>query len=240
MKRPLPKLLFLFSLLLLGAAYGVKSYPVITLKEIDISGSNRITADNIPVALGQNIFDIDLSRVVNVVYSSHFVETVSARIDHTGKLLVKVVEKVPVAYIYLDDLYAITARGELVPSNIADTIFTLPVIQGFKADTVGMYQVINSPALRSALKLIKDMREKHADTFANLSEVRVNDAGLGLIFEPGSVVVNFGWGDNDKKIERMQNILSSNKNPGLDLDMRLVDLAVMRTRTINKEASNGI
>ena len=87
---------------------------------------------------------------------------------------------------------------------------------------------------------IKDLREKYADTFANLSEVRVNDAGLGLIFEPGSIVVNFGWGDNDKKIERMQNILSSNKNPGLDLDLRLVDLAVMRTRTINKEANYGI
>jgi len=240
MKRPLPKLLFLFSLLLLGVGYGVKSYPVITLKEIDISGSSRITADNVPVTLGQNIFDIDLLRVVNAVYGNRFVESVSARIDHMGKLLVKVVEKVPIAYIYLDDLYAVTARGELVPSNIADTILTLPVIQGFRADSVSMYQVIDSPALRSALRLIKDLREKYADTFANLSEVRVNDSGLGLIFEPGSVVVNFGWGDNDKKIERMQNILSSNKNPGLDLDMRLVDLAVMRTRTINKEASNGI
>ncbi len=240
MRRPLPKLLFLFSLLLLGAAYGIKSYPVITLKEIDISGSNRISADNLPVSLGQNIFDIDLSHVVNAVYSSHFVESVSARIDHTGKLIVKIVEKTPVAYIYLDDLYALTARGELVPTNIADTILTLPVIQGFQTDTVSMYQIIDRPALRAALKLIKDMRERHADLFANLSEVRVNDAGLGLIFEPGSVVVNFGWGDNDKKIERLQNILSSNKNPGLDLDVRLVDLAVLRTRTINKEASNGI
>lgn len=240
MKRPLPKLLFLFSLLLLGAGYGVKSYPVITLKEIDISGSNRITADNLPVRLGQNIFDIDLSRVVNAVYSKHFVESAFARIDHTGKLLVKVAEKAPVAYIYLDDFYAVTARGELVPANINDTILTLPVIQGFSVDTVRMYQVIADPAMRAALRLIKDMRDKHPDTFANLSEVRVNDAGLGLIFEPGSVVVNFGWGDNDKKIERMQNILSSNKNPGLDLDLRLVDLAVMKTRIINKEATNGI
>jgi cell division septal protein FtsQ len=240
MRRPLPKLLFLFSLLLLGAGYGAKSYPVITLREIDVYGSSRITADNVPVMLGENIFDIDLPRVVNAVYGNHFVESVSARIDHTGKLLVRVVEKAPVAYIYLDDLYAVTARGELVPANITDTILTLPVIQGFRVDTVRMYQVIDSPAMRAALRLIKDMREKHADTFANLSEVRVNDAGLGLIFEPGSIVVNFGWGDNDKKIERMQNILSSNKNPGLDLDMRLVDLAVMRTRTINREANNGI
>jgi cell division septal protein FtsQ len=240
MKRPLPKLLFLFSLLLLGAGYGMKSYPIITLKEIDISGSSRITADNLPVMLGQNIFDIDLTRVVNTVYGNHFVESAFARIDHTGKLLVKVVEKVPIAYIYLDDLYAVTARGELVPANIADTILTLPVIQGFRADSMGMYQVLDSPAIRAALKLIKDMREKHADVFANLSEVRVNDVGLGLIFEPGSIVVNFGWGDNDKKIERIQNILSSNKNPGLDLDLRLVDMAVMKTRTINREACNGI
>jgi cell division septal protein FtsQ len=240
MRRPLPKLLFFFSVLLLGAAYGVKSYPVITLKEIAITGSNRITADIVPVTLGQNIFDIDLSRVVNAIHSNHFVESCSARVDHTGKLSLKIIEKVPVAYIYLDDLYAVTARGELVPTNIADSIFTMPLIQGFKTEPVTMYQVIDSPSLRAALKLIKDMREKHADVFANLSEVRVNDSGLGLIFEPGSVVVNFGWGDNDKKIERMQNILSSNKNPGLDLDMRLVDLAVLKTRTINREASNGI
>jgi cell division septal protein FtsQ len=240
MRRPLPKLLFLVSLLLLGAGYAAKTYPLITLREIDISGSTRITADDLPVVLGQNVLDIDLSRIVNVVYGNHFVESVSARVDFAGKLYVKVTEKVPVAYIYLDDLYGVTAKGELVPTDIADTVFSLPIIQGLRIDTVGMYQVIASPALRAAIRLIREIREKHTDVFANLSELRVNDSGLGLIFEPGSVVVNFGWGDNEKKIERIQNILTSNKNPGLDLDLRLVDLAVLRTRTINKEASNGI
>ncbi len=240
MKRALPKLLFLFSLLLLGAGYAMKQYPVITLRDIEITGSTRITAENLPVTLGENVLNTDLTRVVNAVYGHHFVERVYARIDHTGKLLVNVTEKVPVAYILLDDLYGVTSRCELVPTNIADTIFSLPVIQGLHVDTVQMYQIIDKPELRSALRLVVDLRSKRPDVFANLSEVRVNASGLGLIFEPGSIVVNYGWGDNDKKIDRLQNILTGNKNPGLDLDLRLVDLAVLRTRTINREASNGI
>ena len=136
MKRPLPKLLFLFSLLLLGRRLW-QSNPIRSLRS-KRSTSPAATASPRTICrspLGKTSLISTWREVVNAVYGNHFVESVSAKIDHTGKLLVKVVEKVPVAYIYLDDLYAITARGELVPSNIADTIFTLPVIQGLQSLT---------------------------------------------------------------------------------------------------------
>lgn len=240
MIRRFPKLLFLFSLLLLGAGYAMTQYPVLTLHTVEITGTDRIASEILPVAIGQNVLDIDLTRVLNAVTATGFVESASARVDHRGKLSINVTEKVPVGYIYHDNIYAVTDRGELVPSGIIDTIMSLPVIRGLKMDTIRLFKNIDDPSLREALKLLRIVRQVYPRSYANLSEVRITATGLSLIFEPGSVVANVGWGDYDKKIERVEKILADNKNPGLDIDLRLVDLAVLKTRISNREVNNGI
>jgi cell division septal protein FtsQ len=240
MIRHFPKLLFVFSLLLLGAGYGLTQYPVITLRTVEITGTDRIAEESLPVSLGQNVLDINLRWVLNAVIVNTFVESASAKIDHRGKLAISVVEKTPVAYVYLGNIYAVTERGELIPTTTVDTIMSLPVIQGVKMDTVRCFQIVNSPGLREAIKLLRIMRRVYPRTYAELSEVLVSGPGLSLIFEPGSVVINLGWGAYEKKIEHVERILADNKNPGLDLDLRFVDLAIMKTRVSNREVNDGI
>ena len=71
MRRPLPKLLFLFSVLLLGAAYGIKSYPVITLKEAErrtieaalkSTGGDKSKAARTLAKAGAKVADVDLGK----------------------------------------------------------------------------------------------------------------------------------------------------------------------------------
>lgn len=238
--RRISRLLFLTSLLLLGGGYAIKSYPVLTVKNITIAGTDRIAVGDLPVFTGQNVLDVDLKRVVNAVIARNFVERATANFDQRGNLAVAVIEKKPVSYLFDTRLYAVTENGELTPSNLADTILSLPIIQGVEADSVKLFEIIDNSGLREALKAIKVVRENCPKMANSLSEVRVGQTGLGMIFEPGSIVVSLGWGDYEKKIKSVENILSSNKNPGLDLDMRFPELAIMKSRTSNREASNGI
>ena len=69
----------------------------------------------------------------------------------------------------------------------------------------------------------------------------MNDDDLKLIIEPGSIVVHLGLGEFETKIQRIEKILESNKNPGLDIDLRMVDLAVLKSRvSMDREVNNGI
>ena len=238
--RRVSRMLFLTSLLLLGCGYAIKSYPILTVKSITISGTDRIAANDLPVSPGENVLNVELRRVVDAVASHSFVENTSARFDQRGNLMVNVVEKKPISYLFDTRLYAVTERGELTPANLADTILSLPVIQGVEADSVKLFEIIDNSGLREALKAIKVVREVSPRLSNSLSEVRVGQTGLGMIFEPGSIVVSLGWGDYEKKIKNAENILSSNKNPGLDLDLRFTELAIMKSRTSNREATNGI
>ena len=62
-----------------------------------------------------------------------------------------------------------------------------------------------------------------------------------LIIEPGSIVVHLGWGEVERKVQRIEQILEKNKNPGLDIDLRFVELAVLKSRVSkDREVNNGI
>jgi hypothetical protein len=210
------------------------------LKEVVITGTKRIDQTKIPVTVGQNLFDVDIAHVLGAVTSNTFVDYATAKIDYRGTLTLEVKEKEAVAYLYHGGLYAVTPQFELIPLSVMDSAVALPIIQGINLDSVELFQTIPDPALHKCIGLIERLAETHGGLYRNLSEVGSEPDGLHLIFEPGSVIVNIGWGEYDKKFSEIEKVLASNKNPGLDLDLRLADLAIVKTRVLNREVNNGI
>ncbi len=231
---------FFFSLLLLGAGYGLKSYPLLKVSYVQVVGSDKLTAADLPVSVGQNLLAVDFEAVVSAAMKHQYIASAAAKADHYGKVTVAVTEKVPVSYIYIDDLYGLTHRGELIPSNLNDSGRHLPIVRGIKLERPYPFSQTDHADLRAVIEVIQSMQAQKPKLFEALSEVVAADGELKLIFEPGSIVVNLGWGHTEDKLARLEEILMTNKNPGIDIDLRLADIAVMKSRMTNREVNHGI
>ncbi len=241
MSKRIATYLFFFSLLVLGAGFALKRYPVVTVSYVEVLGSDKISASDVPVTVGENLLNVDMSAIVGSMMRNNFIASAAARADQYGKVTVSVTEKSPVSYLYLNRLYGVSGHCELLPSDLNDQGLHLPIIRGITVKNAVCFSVIDNAALRAAVRLIEVMKSRYPRSYDTLSEILLDGNDLKLIFEPGSIVVHLGWGDYDKKIQKIEQILESNKNPGLDIDLRLVDLAILKSRVSkDREVNNGI
>jgi cell division septal protein FtsQ len=241
MSKRIATYLFFFSLLVLGGGIAMKKYAVVTVSYVEVLGSNKVTASDVPVTVGENLLNVDLHAIISSMMKHNFIASAAARADQYGKVTVTVTEKTPVSYLYLNRLYGVSSTCELLPADLNDQGLHLPIIRGITIKNAVCFSVIDNASLRAAVKLVETMRSRYPRSYDTLSEILLDGNDLTLIFEPGSIVVHFGWGECDKKIQRIEQILESNKNPGLDIDLRLVDLAILKSRVSkDREVNNGI
>lgn len=241
MSKRIATYLFFFSLLVLGAGYAMTRYPVFKVSYVDIIGTDKLGAADIPVTVGENLLKVDMKAIINSVMKHNFIATAAVRADHYGKITVSVTEKTPVSYVYLNRLYGVTSRCELLPGDLNDQGLHLPIIRGVNVKNPVCFSIVDDAALRAALALIETAKTKYPRSYDTLSEIVIERDQLKLIIEPGSIVIHLGVGDFEKKIQRIEKILENNKNPGLDIDLRMVDLAVLKSRvSMDREVNNGI
>lgn len=233
--------LFFFSLLVLGTGYAFTKYPVIKVSYVEVIGSSKLSSSDVPVAVGDNLLTVDMSGIVNSMMRHNFIATAAARADQYGKVTVTVSEKQPVSYVYLNRLYGVTNRCELLPDDLNAAGRHLPIIRGLEIKSPVSFTTVDDPSLRAAVALIELLKSRYPRSYDTLSEILLSGKEIDLIFEPGSIVVHLGWGDYDMKIQHIERILESNKNPGLDIDLRFADLAVLKSRVSkDREVNNGI
>lgn len=233
-------MLFLFALVLLGAGIAAREYSVLTVKSVRLMGTDRVAVEQLPVKAGQNLLKVDMGSLAAAALEFPFVESARARANYEGKVTVAVQEKEPVAMVYCGRLYGITERCELLPKELNVRGRQLPVIRLTQVIEIGEFETLDDPAVRAALSVLRDLERENETIYARLSEVVASSDGLVLILEPGSIVVDFGWGFTDTKAAQLEKILQSNKNPGLDIDLRFAEMAIVRSRNVNREVNNGI
>ncbi|MGB5105849.1 MAG: hypothetical protein WBP29_00605 [Candidatus Zixiibacteriota bacterium] len=241
MSKRVATYLFFLSLLMLGAGFAMRKYTVITVSYVEVIGSDKLAAADLPVKAGDNLLNVDMKGIVNSAMKHNFVASASAHADQYGKVSINVTEKVPVSYVYINRLYGITNRCELLPADFNDEGLQLPIIRGVKVKTPVCFSIVDDAALRAAVALVETVKSKYPRSYDTLSEIVIEGNELKLIIEPGSIVAHLGWGDIERKIQRIEQILEKNKNPGLDIDLRLGELAVLKSRVSkDREVNNGI
>lgn len=238
-RRHWPKFLFVFALLLAIGAYAVKAYPVLTLNNVRIVGTEKIVGDQLGVITGGNLLNIDTKGVLDSVMAAPYVKSVEARFNLSGDLVVDVSEKSPVCLVYADRLYGVSEQCELLPVDTT-SVMSLPVIRGIKLGKITLYQPVDNDDLHAAVKLVNLLAGCDAEIWKQVSEILVKDDGLTLILEPGTVVAELGWGDYLKKVGMLTVILAGNKNPALELDLRFADIAILKTNVSNREVKHGV
>ncbi len=235
-----PKILFLFSLLVGVAAWALWRFDVVPVEAVTLSGTTRITVDSLGVRPGENLLALDMGEIAQSVCEREWVASARVNADQYRRVHVEVTEKYPSCYLFSDKLYGVTSAGELIPPRLQEVANSMPVIRGVEVDRPCYYKQVDDAGLRSALELLNYMRSEFMGLHLMISEIICRPDGLVLVMEPGSIVINFGWGRYETKLTRLQEILNDNNNPGLFVDLRFVDLAILKSIASDREVNHGI
>ncbi|MFH2055361.1 MAG: FtsQ-type POTRA domain-containing protein [bacterium] len=238
MRRRLPKIIFLVALLLGAGCLALQRYPILKVQGVEVSGSERIDAAALGVAVGGNVFAFDTDALLDSIIARPFVESASVRFDLEGTLQVQVQEKMPVCYIYTDGPHGLSAACELLPP--CDTLTSLPMIRGGAMKNVSDYDFVDDSNLHAAIKLLNLMKDRVPLLLEQISEILVRDQGLELVLEPGTAVVELGWGEYQRKLEMLELVLAGNRNPALRLDLRFGDIAILKASDSNRRSNHEL
>nr|WP_321513641.1 FtsQ-type POTRA domain-containing protein [uncultured Pseudodesulfovibrio sp.] len=128
--------LSLIAVLGVGLLYGYRlmtSHPYFELKEIHITGNDRLShgdiLDNADVALGLNCMEMNVGEVERKLSANPWINSVTVRRDLPNRLYITVQEKVPAFWTRKNDnLYFADAKGSVIAPMNPGELASLPIL----------------------------------------------------------------------------------------------------------------
>lgn len=126
--------LLLFIAIIAGILAFLFVSPVFNIKDIEVSGNNKINAEEIKslstLSLDQNIFKFSKENVDNGIKQNAYIETVEITRKLPNKVEIKVTERTPAYQIKFGNAYAyIDENGNILEINDED--LKLPLLTGY-------------------------------------------------------------------------------------------------------------
>lgn len=162
--RILRRLAPVMFLLALGgsAAYGARAgwhflmtSPRFAVTHVDVRGAHAMSPDAIreraPITLGENIFQIDLTKIDAALADEPWIASVTSSRELPHGILIEVHERVAAAAVLLDGIYLADAEGRLFKRAHGDEAASLPVITGLTRDDVSHDPDSAGARIRAAL-----------------------------------------------------------------------------------------
>lgn len=199
--------------------------PLFALREVRFDGLSHARDDELlarsGLALGENLFRVDLARAARALQSHPWVE--SARLERRppGTILASIAEHKPAALVQLGALYLLDEQGRLFKRAAPEDGLDLPLITGLSRETWQDQQL----RLFAALHLL-DTWQAGGFALAALSEVRLDEGGGFTLFaRDGALVqeIRLGATDISLKLKRLAQVRAALARRGeqaarIDLD----------------------
>lgn len=214
-----------------GSARGKEwlfSSPTFALERIGFEGTNRASQDELlrlsGLALGDNIFETDLSGAEKAMAGQPWVRAVAVERSYPRTLLVKVVEHEAAALADLGGLYYVSEEGKafkkLAPGEDGD----LPILVGVTRDEYVANEAEIERLFREALEALDVYHRAGLEQRAPVSEVRI-DRVEGLTFFCGreAAAVKLGTGDYQDKFSRLDKLLTELSRRGAKAEVIRLD-----------------
>ena len=148
------------------AAYQVVDYlgraPLFALNALEVEGLQILDGDDVlaasGLAVGTNIFTVDLQEVEQRLEEVCWIERVLVVRKPPARLGVEIVERRRAAWVELGAIYGISRDGVLLPQDRAagepEQVLNLPVISGLETagDSLWLGMEVRDPALTALLR----------------------------------------------------------------------------------------
>ena len=153
---------------------------------LKVTGSDKVTVQDLRVEEAQISYQLPLTMVVNVVER-------------------KAVAVVPAQFGYL----TLDSKGQVIASEPAIQDTSVPMISGVKAGNILLGDTVVDKPILAALEYLNSLDE---ETFKNIAEVNIGDPDAIMAYTVSGVQIRLGDGkDLAKKAELTQSMLQDIK-----------------------------
>jgi cell division protein FtsQ len=234
-------------LMALSAILGFRSYLLrsprfhIAIKEID--GLHYVRQNQVLMKVkeieerNRNLMALDIDRLRRSLELLPWVKGAIVRRALPDKLLIQVVERVPIAFARVEDsTWLVDEEGTLLETRSEQfSEFDFPVIVGFEAGFESDVLARNRKRIALYKRLMASLDDNGAGLSRDVSEVHVQDAdGISVILNDDTVLVHLGADQFQEKFRRylaMSRELKQ-KYPLLDsVDIRFENQLVINTNS---------
>ncbi len=213
----------------------IVSLPVFTIRTVQVEGTQHLDKARIlksaAIHPGENIFRADLAKASRLLRKEFAAQdfTLFRRLPDT--IVIRVVEREPVALINDGELVGVDAQGVLLPHIGADMVDSLPIITG-----VTGARTLNEPGakerLMAGLRLLDAITRQAPGVQKRISEINAANAstlGISLLDNGIEVVIgDGGWAGKLPNLEKVIRQVVSRGDSVQSVDMRFGEKIFIR------------
>lgn len=200
-----------------GAAWGAKTYvtksPRFVIKTVTVEGAARLTPDAVAraggVAVGQNVFALDLEQARAKIEKEPYVAhaTVTRRLPNT--IAIQVTEREPAVLVSIgESLFVATHEGEIF-KEVADGDPTdLPLVTGIRPDQVANDREGATLLVRRALEVVEELDKTSIPKRYPIEEIHLDkDGSVEAVVGREAISLVLGTAPFKSKIEEADRVL---------------------------------
>ncbi|MBF0559436.1 MAG: FtsQ-type POTRA domain-containing protein [Nitrospirae bacterium] len=201
---------------------------LLLVREIVFTGNRHLKNDELGATLGarknSELFGVSGRDLYLKLRKSPWIKDAIVRRELSGRVIVKVTERVPVALLMLEDRpYLIDNEGYLLEQMKEGTILLLPVIKGIDP-------VRDKATYAEAVKFVGVLHDRRVVSYqgdVEISGQRPEDITLKV----DNIIIKVGMDDFEKKLERLEFVRDEihKRNMTVEyIDLRFANKIVVR------------
>lgn len=201
-----------------GAAWGARTYvtksPRFSIRTITVEGASKLTPESIAkaggVAVGQNVFSVDLEQAKKAIEKEPYVAeaTVTRKLPNT--ISIQVVERQPAILVALEDkLFLATQDGHVFKELGPEDAYDLPLVTGIKPELAVNDRDGLAILVRRALDVVDEVQKTSIAKRYPVQEVHLEvDGTCELVVGREGISIHLGAPPFKGKLEQADRVLA--------------------------------
>ncbi|MDQ7784651.1 MAG: FtsQ-type POTRA domain-containing protein [Desulfomonilaceae bacterium] len=181
--------------------------PYFNLQEVDVTGTKRLSRDEIveasEIEAGINLLTVDLGAVTERLKRHPWIRSASVYRRFPGRLIMEIEERSPRAILAAEKLYYVDEQAEYFSRLLPGDSISFPLFTGVTPSQLESHGLEIREMLRLGLGLVDLLERSGSDPdISRISEIRMDlDDGLSVHTKSGRIVV-LGKGEFERKLKR--------------------------------------
>ena len=201
-----------------GVAWGAKRYmmtsPRFSVKSVAVEGNARLSPEEVAraggIAIGDNVFALDLDDARRKVEADPWIKTATVTRKLPGAVVVKVVEHEPAAVVAIGDrLFLASRAGEVFKEVGSEDPLDFPVLTGLEPEAAAADREGTEKRVSRALDLLDEVQKTQLAARFPVQEVHLDvDGSISLVVGRQAISIALGHPPYKGKLEQADRVFS--------------------------------
>lgn len=210
--------------------------PYFAVREIQVRGGDKVGGNEI-VAIaglrhGMNIWKIDPPAIEKKIAKLAWVRRVLVRREFPRRVVVEVEERIPKAMVAMGKLYYVDIDGAVFKEVGDGDNVNFPLLTGFRPEELAT----SNPAMRNKIQDAIRVGELVVKDAHMLSEIHFEAPDRLVLYTTAyPMALRLGWGDWERKLQRLDHVLSmwkGHEDRLASLDVSFRDQVIARLKRV--------